>query len=83
LTRSDSHVNWVRSGAFSPNGTRLAAASSRNTAGVWDATTGEVLLTVQHSKWVTGVASSPDGTRLATASADKTERISEIPAITA
>jgi len=52
--------------AFSPGGTRIATASD-NTARIWDATTGEQLLQVQHDDWVNEVAFSPDGTRIATA----------------
>jgi WD40 repeat protein len=40
---------------------------------VWDAHSGEKLLTLQgHSHWVRSVSWSPDGKRLATGSSDKT-----------
>jgi hypothetical protein len=73
------HTGLVRRVAFSPDGTRLATASSDKTARVWDATTSQALLTVNHTGLVRGVAFSPDGTRLATASADETARVSEVP----
>ena len=55
--------------AFSPDGTQLATASSDQMARLWDARTGDLLLTFQgHAEAVNGVAFSLDGTRLATAS---------------
>jgi WD40 repeat protein len=62
--------------AFSPDGTRLATASSDTTARIWDASSGQELLTLRgHADRVTGMAFSPDGKRLATASKDGTVQI--------
>jgi tetratricopeptide (TPR) repeat protein len=70
------HTNTVSGVAFSPDGTRLATASSDTTAKVWDASSGREMLTLSgHTNELSGVAFSPDGTRLATASADKTVRV--------
>ena len=55
---------------------KLAMASIDKTAGVWDAFTGEQLLTLRgHEGEVRGVAVFPDGLKLATASYDKTVRV--------
>jgi WD40 repeat protein len=61
--------------AFSPDGKRLATASSDRTA-VWDAESGKELLTLGgHADFVSGVAFSSDGKRLATASGDRTVQV--------
>jgi WD40 repeat protein len=60
---------------FSPDGTRLATASEDQTACLWDAATGALLVTYRgHTSKVLDVAFRPDGTRLVTTSADGTVR---------
>jgi WD40 repeat protein len=66
-------VNGVR---FSPDGARIASASSDHTARIWDAESGACLALLEgHRDDVNAVAWSPDGTRVATASFDGTARI--------
>jgi WD40 repeat protein len=48
--------------AFSPDGKRLVTASGDKTVKVWDAETGQELLTLKGGG---GIAFSPDGHRLA------------------
>lgn len=63
------HTSLVHSVAYSPDGLRLASASSDSTVKVWDARTGKGLLTLEgHTSGVESVAFSPDGRRLASAS---------------
>ena len=64
--------------AYSPDGTRLAVASS---IGIWlyDAQTGqEVALLTRHTKGVSSVAFSPEGWTLASGSYDYTVRLWEV-----
>jgi WD40 repeat protein len=67
--------NDVISMAFSPDGTRIAAASKDDTAKIWNAFTGRELARLNHDDEVVSVAFGPDGTRIATASKDNTARI--------
>jgi WD40 repeat protein len=61
-------TGWVVSVAFSPDGCRLASACAKGTVRVWDAATGQEILSLQHTGPVMGVAFSPDGRRLAAGS---------------
>ena len=62
--------------AFSPDGKRLASASHYGPVKVWDAQTGQELLTLKgHTGVVNSVAFSPDGKRLASASEDHTVKV--------
>jgi WD40 repeat protein len=59
----------VNAVAFSPDGKRLASASNDRTVKVWEAQTGQEVLTLKgHAGAVYSVAFSPDGKRLASAS---------------
>ncbi|HET9253889.1 MAG TPA: hypothetical protein VFO16_01645, partial [Pseudonocardiaceae bacterium] len=59
--------------AWSPDGTRLASASTDDTVRVWNPATGQELATLTgHATGVDALAWSPDGTRLASASNEGT-----------
>jgi WD40 repeat protein len=69
------HENHVASAAFSPDGSRVVSASRDNTARIWDAATGAMLLTLRgHTSTVRSAAFSSDGARVITASYDGTAR---------
>ena len=62
--------------SFSPDGTRIVTGSFDQTAKVWDARTGTLLLDLKgHTDQVTSVRFSPDGTRIVTGSDDKTAKV--------
>ena len=70
------HNNEVKSVAFSPDGKRLATGSWDRTVKLWDAATGQELLTLKGNLgWVMSVAFSHDGKRLATGSSDGTVKL--------
>ena len=70
------HEWAVLCGQFSPDGQRVITGSQDNTAIIWDADTGEELLTLAgHTAAVTSVAFSPDGTRVLTGSQDNSVKL--------
>jgi WD40 repeat protein/serine/threonine protein kinase len=72
------HTDVVDQVDFSPDGLKLATASWDGTAKVWEAASGQELLTLSgHTGPVYSIAFSPDGTHLATASADGTAKVWE------
>ena len=61
---------------FSPDGQRIVTASGDKTARVWNASSGQLLATLQgHTNAVQSAVFSPDGQRIVTASEDKTARV--------
>src|SRR5208283_3357480 len=72
------HTGWVRSAVFSPDGRRVLTGSDDETARLWEAESGKLLVTFQgHTGGVNSAVFSPDGRRVLTASADKTARLWE------
>src|SRR5262245_46283149 len=70
------HTQAVNAVQYSPDGKRLATASSDTTAALWDASTGKRLLSLRgHTDSVRDLAFAPDGTLLATAGYDNAVRV--------
>jgi WD40 repeat protein len=70
------HDDVVYDVAYSPDGKRIATACWDGMARVWDAKTGQLLLTLKgHTEAVIAIAYSPDGQRIATGSNDQTAKI--------
>jgi WD40 repeat protein len=73
LTGHQGGVNYAQ---FSPNGERVATASSDGTARVWDAVSGKEIITLLgHEGALNSVKFSPDGTLILTAGDDGTARL--------
>lgn len=65
------HTGTIRSAAYSPDGTRIITGSDDKTARIWDARTGQLLLTLSgHTNRIFSASFSPDGRRVVTGSAD-------------
>ena len=70
------HAGAVKGVTFSPDGKRVATASSDKTAKVWDSANGYLMLTLSgHSAGINAIAFSPDSRQIATASGDGTVRL--------
>jgi WD40 repeat protein len=70
------HSDWVYTGVFSPDGSRILTASGDSTAREWDIRSGEELRQwTGHGKWVRSASYSPDGREILTASEDGTARV--------
>ncbi len=70
------HDTFVNNVIYSPDGKHIATVNADNTAKIWDANTGQLLLTLTgHTDEVFGITYSPDGKRIATSSLDKTGKV--------
>ncbi len=73
------HTDTVSDVEFSPDGTKLASASSDHTAKIWDFASGKELFTLKgHTDQVMQIKFSPNGKRVATASWDGTAKIWDV-----
>ena len=70
------HTAEVHVARFSPDGKRIVTASADQTAKVWDAETGHLLVTLTgHAGAIYDANFSSDGKRIATASADQSAKV--------
>lgn len=76
MSATNYHQGEITSTNLSSDGSRLATASTDQTARIWDARTRQPLTErLMHSATVNGVCFSPDGLRLATSTADGRMRV--------
>jgi WD40 repeat protein/serine/threonine protein kinase len=72
------HAGRVNYASFSPDSSRVVTASNDNTAGIWDAASGEQVLTLTgHTAPLTAAEFSSDGRRIVTAAIDGSARVWE------
>lgn len=70
------HDKEVFRATYSPDAKQIATACGDKTAKIWDAKTGQLIMTLEgHGDTLTDVVYSPDGRRIATASFDHTARV--------
>ncbi|MBK7337852.1 MAG: WD40 repeat domain-containing protein [Saprospirales bacterium] len=73
------HSNVVRSVAFNPNGDKIITTSDDETVKVWDANSGQCILTLQgHSDVVRSAVFNPNGDKIITTSDDKTAKVWDV-----
>ncbi len=75
LTTLAGHTSWVRSAAFSPDGTRIVSGSEGGDAMVWDPSTGTSVALKGHKSLIWSATFSQDGSKVLTASYDGMARL--------
>ncbi len=79
----DSHSDFVKACAFSPDGTRVAVGDHGGTLRVWDIRSGALLGQVAaHTAQLNSIVFSNDGTHALTASDDHTAIVWDVPSVT-
>ena len=69
------HEQRVTASSFNPNGSLVVTTSYDDTAKIWNATTGELVSTLQHTDYVLGASFSQDGSKVVTASRDRAAHV--------
>jgi len=73
------HSAWIRTLAFSPDGSLLATGSADATICLWDTATGQLQHVLRgHSHWIWALVFRGAGDLLASASADATVRLWDV-----
>ncbi len=77
------HADWVTGVSYSPDGRRIASASLDGTIKLWDATTGQEILTLRgHASQLFGISYSPDGRTLLAGCYDGTLKVWDATSLT-
>jgi WD40 repeat protein len=75
LIASFTYKDVIYGAAFSPDGAQILTASWDETAKLWDAFSGKLIVVFAHQGTVNAAAFSPDGARVLTASADHSAKL--------
>lgn len=79
LVSCKGHTGWIRSVAFSPDGSTIVSGSSDHAVRLWDVRTGQCLKILQgHTNRERSVAFNPGGTILASGSDDCTVKLWDV-----